>query len=322
MSTVPQQLEDVATAIEQLRTATDPVARVQAVRAAADAVGGLSQADRQRLAHGLLAHGAPVAGRVLDEYDGGRVPPDVLLAVAQDLLALAPIETERIAGELRDAARFEAATGRGDTPGRRPAARPAAVTERERVVPVPVATGASERVGETNTSTPVVAAPPPVPETARRRSLREAGARARTTVADPAFAVSSWRAAVRRPPSLADRVRAQPGARARLDYLTVLTAGGTPLDGPAVLELLQAFPDGWQRRAALRRLIAGPDADLGSNPVAVVELFEREGDRFAVAARLVRDAGVGADRVQPALTPAAAERLQARSKRGAGAQQA
>jgi hypothetical protein len=320
MSTVPQQLQDVAASIEQLRTATDPVARVQAVRAAADAVGGLGQADRQLLARGLLAHGAPVAGRVLHEYDGGRVPPEVLLAVAQDLLALAPIETARLTDELRDAALIEAATDRNGTPEHRRAVGPAAVPER--VVPVPVATGASERVGETNTSTPVVAAPPPVPETARRRSLREAGARARTTVADPAFAVSSWRAAVRRPPSLADRVRAQPGARARLDYLTVLTAGGTPLDGPAVLELLQAFPDGWQRRAALRRLIAGPDADLGSNPVAVVELFEGEGDRFAVAARLVRDAGVGADRVQPALTPAAAERLQARSKRGAGAQQA
>jgi hypothetical protein len=310
MSTVPQQLEDVATAIEQLRTATDPVARVQAVRAAADAVGGLSQADRQRLAHGLLAHGAPVAGRVLDEYDGGRVPPDVLLAVAQDLLALAPIETERLAGELRDAA-----TGRGDTPGRRPTARPAAVPER--AIPSPVATRASEPAGGTSAAT--AAAPPPVPAAARRRTLQTVGARAAATVADPALAVSSWRAAVRPAPSPADRVRAQSGVRARLEHLTALTVGGGRLDGPAMLDLLRAFPDGWQRRAALRRLIADPGVDLGSDAAAVVELFERDGDRFAAAARLVRGAGVGIEQVQPALAPAAAERLQARSQRGAGA---
>jgi hypothetical protein len=314
MSTVPQQLEDVATAIEQLRTATDPIGRVQAVRAAAAAVGGLTQADRQLLAQGLRAHGAPVAGRVLDEYDGGRVPPDVLLAVAQDLLALAPIETERLADELRDAARFEATTDGSESPGHRPAVAPAAVLERP--VPSPVATGASEPIGAGGTSAPAAAAPPPVPASARRRSLRAVGARAAATVSDPAFAVSSWRSAVRRTPSLADRVRAQSGVRARLEHLTALTAGGERLDGPAVLELLQAFPAGWQRRAALRRLIASPGTDLGTDAVAVVGLFERDGDRFAVAARLVRDAGVEIEQLQPALAPAAAERLQARSKRG------
>lgn len=79
--------------------------------------------------------------------------------------------------------------------------------------------------------------------------------------------------------------------------------------------MLRAFPDGWQRRTALRRLVAAPGVALGADALAVVEAFARAADRFAVAAQLVRAGGVSAEQVLPALGARPGLRLRARAAR-------
>ena len=297
MAKVQQQLEAVAAAIERLRTATGPVARVQAVQAAADVVGGLTQADREVLARGFLAHGAPVAGRVLDGDRDGQVPPDALLAVAQDLLALAPIETERLASELRQAAEVPAATTRPAAPARSRSA------------------GTPVHAPATAAAAPSMSTPPPVPDTVRRRARGAADARGPTFRAAATSAARPWDGTARQRASLADQLRAEPELRGRLERLAALTRGRGPLTGPEVLELLRTFPDGWQRRTALRRVVSAPGVDLGTDAVAVVEQFARAGDRFTVAAQLVREAGVPTEQVVPALGARPGLRLRARAGR-------
>lgn len=326
MATVPPQLEDVAAAIERMRTATGPAARVQAVRAAADAVGRMSRADRQVLARGLLAHGAPMAGRALEERSGDQVPPQVLLSIAQDLLALAPIETERLEGELRDAAQLAAAAEppgnlepRSATEGGNSAAQGRA---EEPVVRTPatrhagsLATGPPTPSAATDAPADPAPTPPPVPDAVRRRAHGAGGVRreaVRPLVTSPA---RSWSGGTSDGSSPAEQVRAAPDLRGRLDRATALTGGRGPLPGPEVLALLRAFPDGWQRRTALRRLVAAPGVALGADALAVVEAFARAADRFAVAAQLVRAGGVSAEQVLPALGARPGLRLRARAAR-------
>lgn len=87
-----------------------------------------------------------------------------------------------------------------------------------------------------------------------------------------------------------------------------------PLAAASLLSLLEALPDGWQRRTALRRLIdAGNLHDVDAD--AIVRTFGRGADRFAVAARLV-DAGLAEVEV---VTDALPVRAAARLRRRAGA---
>lgn len=87
-----------------------------------------------------------------------------------------------------------------------------------------------------------------------------------------------------------------------------------PLAAASLLSLLEALPDGWQRRTALRRLIeAGSLHDVDAD--AIVRTFGRGADRFAVAARLV-DAGLAEVEV---VTGALPVRAAARLRRRAGA---
>ncbi len=110
-------------------------------------------------------------------------------------------------------------------------------------------------------------------------------------------------------PRLVAGLRAGRDARSRLARLADLE--GVPLGATTVLEVLEALPDGWQRRTAVRRLIeAGSLDDVDAD--AIVRVFGRGADRFAVAARLV-DAGLThVEVVSHALPARAAARLRRR----------
>ena|GEM_PF-4941186 len=103
--------------------------------------------------------------------------------------------------------------------------------------------------------------------------------------------------------------------RGQLRRLASVTRGRGPLATPEVLELLRAFPDGWRRRTAFRHLVTAPGLDPGADALAIVEEFTRPGDRFAVAALLVRKAGVPAEQLLPALGSEPARRLRIRGGR-------
>lgn len=94
-------------------------------------------------------------------------------------------------------------------------------------------------------------------------------------------------------------------ARDRFRALGAVGDGsGTDVDD--AVTLLRDAPDGWQRRRVASRLIA---ARLPVDAEAVLPLLGREGDRAAVADRLVRRGTATLDEVTPWLSDATARRL-------------
>lgn len=101
-------------------------------------------------------------------------------------------------------------------------------------------------------------------------------------------------------------------AEARLRAVDELAAAA---DGPdAVLALLRRFPDGWQRRRAALRLLTDGLLDR-LDPVDLLRLFAREGDRTRVAAALVGDGAVDVARLAGLLPDGSIRRLSRRAAR-------
>jgi hypothetical protein len=104
---------------------------------------------------------------------------------------------------------------------------------------------------------------------------------------------------------LATALADAPDARARRDLLALVDV---PLPGDRLASLLAAVPPGWQRRMVLRHLLAGAGVD-GPVPEAVLEVLERDGDRFAVAAQLARAGLAEVDSLAAVLPDRLASRL-------------
>ncbi len=276
MEPTSDQLRVLAGSLTQLRAATDPTSRVQAVRSATRAVQGLTGEDRQLLVERLLAHGAPVAASAVSRHlDEVEVPPAAQTAIAQDLLGLAPVEVARVAEELLDAMTSEPAPA---APAPDPTWPPPAVAPARSAAPV--AAPASPEPAEPPT-------PPPLPRRSpapRPRTRVLAGATPAIPVARASGPRAGSRPAADRWTRLAAELAAAGDVRARRDLL----AGVSPVVPADLLALLLgSVPDGWQRRMALRHLVAGPGID-GVVPAGTLATFGRDTDRFAAAALLVR----------------------------------
>lgn len=313
----------VAGAITELRGARDPAARVEAVRTAAGALQELTNADRQVLAQELLAHGAPAAGRLLADRADGRLPADDVVAVAQDLLALAPVQVAQLADQLEEAVASGPAAALTAT---EPAAGNATPSR-------DAATSASTGPGTAD-------GPPPVPAAARRsagrrptshRSGPTAASRSATSTAHRAASTSVGRPTRgapedQRPSSRsvpdpdgwarAQQLAREPSPRARRQTLAADDAF-EPLDVDTLLQVLAEIPDGWQRRVALRRVLTVAPVDVGARGHELLELFSAPGDRFAVAALLLRCGLASVAALTASLEPRAARRLEARAARAA-----
>lgn len=305
MDTVSRQLEVVASAIAELRGARGPAGRVDAVRRASGALQGLTDSDRQLVAEGLLAHGAPAAGRLLAQRADGRLPPDDVVAVAQDLLALAPVQVAQLADQLQE----EVAAGPAAA---RTATEPAAGD----------ATPSREAATSAPTGTRTADGPPPVPATARRAAGRvPTSRRSGPTTASSSPAPAGRGSSSRSAPDpdgwvLAQQLAREPSLRARRQ---ALAADGAlrPLDLDTLLEVLAGIPDGWQRRVALRRVLTVAPVAVGARGHELLQLFIAPGDRFAVAALLVRCGLAPVAALTASLEPRAARRLEARAARAA-----
>lgn len=298
METISPDLEAVAAALTRLRSATGAVARVQAVRAAARATQGLSSTDRQVLARGLIEHGAPAAGDLIVRSTGAGVPQEQLVSIAQGLLALDPGDAERLAAELRDPRL------RG-----RVAAEPVGVAHdasaRSAPPPIPAIARSTPRP---SASPPVRAARPSDPSEDRAAGSHPEAA---VDADEPRPAVRSPAAARSR---LSDALRTASGARSRFALLEDLdTVCGTVGSSGAVV-LLEAVPDGWQRRTVLRRLLdATAGGALAAEASALVTSFARPSDRFAAASLLQRHGSAEVERLEHLLGDRDAARLRSRA---------
>ncbi len=128
------------------------------------------------------------------------------------------------------------------------------------------------------------------------RAASHAGVSASSTSLDPAA-------------GLAKNLRTAPNGRQRLLHLE---EEPVVVHGAEVLRILRATPDGWQRRTVLRKLIAADQVRSLDDPTAVVTAFSRDGDRFAVAAALVRTGLADVASVVPPLRQRDAARLRRR----------
>lgn len=319
MEPTTDQVQVLAGALTQLRSATAPAARVQAVRTATRAVQGLAAEDRQVLVERLLSHGAPVAaGAVSRHLDDVEVPAGAQTEIAQDLLGLAPVEVARIAEELLAAASVAAppTVQTPVDPTWPPPTRPTTTASRPATgsgSPAPTPSTARADGGEAAAGSAEPPAPPPLPRTTRTRPSMAPGLRSPVLrQADPARrdAPQLLRRAVTgsrtdRWARLAAELEAAGRGRARRDLLAAVP-GAVPAD--RLPELLAAVPAGWQRRMALRHLVTGPGID-GGVPLAVLDTFSRDGDRFAAAALLVRAGHLAAEEASLALPEPLAGRL-------------
>jgi hypothetical protein len=110
------------------------------------------------------------------------------------------------------------------------------------------------------------------------------------------------------------RLRSASTARARTAALADLEDAHLDTDG--AVRVLDAVPDGWQRRRAAQRLVAA--GALDAVPAAVLlQRLARPGDRTFLAGTLL-DVGVAEDEVVAALPDLVARRLRVRSARNGG----
>ncbi|MFU8839363.1 MAG: hypothetical protein ACNA8R_01420 [Nitriliruptoraceae bacterium] len=300
MEPTSDQLRVLAGALTQLRAASEPSSRVQAVRTATRAVQGLTGQDRQLLVERLLAHGAPVAASTVARHlEDLEVPPAAQTAIAQDLLGLAPAEVARVAEELLDAS----------SPQPAPAPSPP-----DPARPPPTTTGRPDRAPSAVRS-PVAEDPagppaPPVPRSSPRpRPRTRVLARATPATPEASAARPAARAPADRWMRLAAEVAAAGDVRARRDVLAGVS-GPVPADRLAAL--LASVPDGWQRRMALRHLLTGPGI-AGTIPPPALAVFDRDGDRFAAAALLLRAGLLPPDGLDAVLPAAQVARLRRRA---------
>jgi uncharacterized membrane protein len=319
-------VEDLAALAQRWRRAGGSMARVRVVADGARALAGLSLEERRLLARGLAERGAPelaerVAGRT--PLSGGELTDAVrqLLSVDTDRLTA-------VAGDLRDPERrrelSERARQEVDALAAPPVAVPAGPTER--TSPPPPAP-----VVATPTSTVVPEeAPEAAPDTAP-----DADAVAAAAVADeppddrlPTAVGPAVTAPAATPPDEVVPAGVDPATVDPADVaatLTALAAAGSAherfvalratvgrgVDGAGLVRILEAVPDGWQRRRiAVRLLTAGEVTDL--DPAVVLARFARASDRVAVAATIVDHHLAPVDAATASLPDRAAARLRRR----------
>jgi hypothetical protein len=322
MEPTSPELDTIADLLRRWQGVDGPMERVRVVSDAADALRGLSTLDARTLAQGLWEHGAGPAAQQVADRAGTSVAPEELSEVASAVLSLDRDEVDRLATELRDPQqrqRLLVASGIAtEEAARHVASAPPSDQDRIDAPPPPGEASTTQPVPGADTDAPLHRdtgrdgppardAPPGEPPTDGRD-----GAEAEAPAPTPPSAATTRaaRRATGKPGwHLAAQLQDAPNGRERLRLLDEVE---TVLHGAAALRILDAVPDGWQRRTILRKLVT---ADRVRDLLAtdVVDRFARNGDRFAAAALLVRTGTCDLDDVLPALDPSDAARLRRRA---------
>ncbi len=329
MPSAGRGLDEVVDLLGRWGGAAGPADRLQVVTEAARVLGDLPSTDSRVLARQLFQHGAPNAAQKIAQQTGGAVSADQLNDAAYALLSVDRDELDGLARELRDpeerrriveaagvALRDAAGTAPPPAPeGRLAIPPPPGAQPPDGTDPRPDGAEAGGDTGPDDAGSgdagpggtdadaggdgvrPVAASPSPT----------VAGSSASSQAAAPTR--SSSRTGVTPTSRFVDDLAAASGGRERL---ALLDEYHLRLDHRQLIQVLQAVPDGWQRRTVLRRLLAARRIEPLDDASDVVTAFARRGDRFAVAATLTRSGIADVVPLLAHLDPADARRLRRR----------
>ncbi len=345
MRSAGRGLDEVVDLLGRWGGAAGPADRLQVVTEAARVLRDLPSTDSRVLARQLVEHGAPNAAQKIAQQTGGAVSADQLNDAAYALLSVDRDELDGLARELRDpeerrriveaagvALRDAAGSAPPPAPEGRlaipppPGAQPPDGTDPR---PAGVDPGDDAGLGDAGPGDagPGDAGPgdagPDDPDpggtdadpggegdrpAAASLSPAVAGSPASPKTAAAPFRSSSG-AGVAPTSRFVDDLAAASNGRERL---TLLDEHHLRLDHRQLIQVLQAVPDGWQRRTVLRRLLATHRIEPLNNASDVVAAFTRRGDRFAAAASLTRSGIADVVPLLAHLDPADARRLRRR----------
>jgi len=310
-------LDEVVELLGRWRGASGPAARLQTVTEAARVLRDLPSTDSRVLARQLFEHGAPDAAQKIAQQTGGAVSADQLNDAAYALLSVDQRELDGLAGELRDPEQRRRIVEDAGV-ALRAATDTAPPPEPEGRLEMPPPPGAqAPRVGTAVSDTDGAVSGPdgsapsgddgaiavdeggdaPDALAGDARAAGGTAASAAMELTDGASGPSLRRSDGAAPVTPRRRtdttpvsrfVEALSGAANVRERLALLDEHPMDLDHDQLVDVLQAVPDGWQRRTVLRKLLTAGRIDPLVDASDVVTAFARRSDRFAVAASLTR----------------------------------
>lgn len=281
-------VEDVAQLLRRWRGSGGVWSRTRVLAEGARLVAGLSPDERRTLARSLMDQGAPELARRLEDTTGHELEAGQVRAVADQLLSLDGQQVDRLVATLEDPQRRRQLAAGALAAVAEPTHQPVVPEE-------PVDDDGPDDDGP-DQQLPDVGPPEVEPEPGEGRTaapVRHDGAGAAAAFAPP----------------LAARLRDAATARERLRALDADALAGAGAE--AILEVIDAVPDGWQRRRAISRLVEGGVLDPVTAP-EVVGRLGRASDRTFVAGAMLDAGVVTADQLADLLPSRAAARLAAR----------
>lgn len=296
-------IEDVPGLVERWQQASGTRQRVELLGEGTDLLDELRGSDRRALARALTARGADEVGARLDALGTGT--PDDSSSLARAMLFLDREQLEGLADDLRDPSHLEALREHVSASDGGDHVDPVADTDDEvdDVDPATEVHDATTSVHEAfdrhepPSGAPILDAPPEVPDP--------------SNVAVATTSPTGW--FDEEHPDADQTVVATfaDASDARARFEAVEARHGQLTSGATLLALLDATPEGWQRRRIARRLIGAGDVhDVDAS--ALLARFARTGDRAAVAGDLLAAHLVAPERLTELLPAATLARLSSR----------
>jgi hypothetical protein len=320
-------VEDLAELLDRWRAADSVWTRSQVITESSRRLSRLTPAERRILAQALAQQGAPRAAASLEARTGGALPPAQVQTVIDELLAL---DADRI-GELSSAlqASVEGEDALDGVSPQVPTGRPADLPPPPDLPPPDARTSAADLPPAPDPSEPAAGREPWPSETAVTDDLEihtdedlevweeidgrlhrvEPGVEPWTapkTVASPEPVATPTLG------PLLEAIRTAPSAAQRRRLLDDL--GGRLLTADEVGALLDAIPDGWQRRRAACQLLELGTLDQVA-PTVLLDRLSRASDRRFVAGSLLGAGLLRPMELRGRLPARTARRLAARAHR-------
>jgi hypothetical protein len=328
-------VEDVVELLDRWRRSGGVWSRARVLSDGAARISRLTPHERRVLTTALAEQGAPELAARLEAHAADHLPPPHAQAVADGLLSLEGDRLEELVTVLQDPERRAplvddalrelppppppGPTDGPDLPTPTPVpSAPREVPTHAAAAPGPVPDETTSAVDVPPRATPAVlaavgpdgpttVAPAPVqerPEIAVR-PVRQPVATDRTVPDHQKAPLTSHRDLA---PTV-DRLRSAGSASERFHALDEL--GTRRLPAREVVEVLQAVPDGWQRRRTVRHLLDAGNLELALAPTVITQLG-RTADRVVIAGAMLDAPTLGPTVLEELLPPRAARRLTAR----------